>query len=133
MAKTGISPALPLAYTKEDGPYGLNKNIRDSIQQNFKNLLLTTKGERVMIPEFGVGLRSFLFRNFTPALLEEIRAEINRQVSTYMPFIDVVEIEFVTSDEQPNLVALNQLNLRIRYIILPTNEEDELSIFESVN
>ena len=86
-----------------------------------------------MIPNFGVGLRSFLFRNFTPALLEEIRAEINRQVSTYMPFIDVVEIEFVTSDEQPNLVALNQLNLRIRYIILPTNEEDELSIFESVN
>ncbi len=133
MPKSGISPALPLLYTKEDGPYGLNKTIGDSIQQNFKNLLLTSKGERVMIPNFGVGLRSFLFRNFTPALLEEIRAEINRQVSTYMPFIDVVEIEFVTSDEQPNLVALNQLNLRIRYIILPTNEEDELSIFESVN
>jgi len=133
LPKSGISPALPLLYTKEDGPYGLNKNIKDALHQNFKHLLLTSKGERVMIPNFGVGLRSFLFRNFTPALLEEIRSEINRQVATYMPFIDVVEIEFITSDQQPDSVALNQVNLRIRYIILPTNEEDQLSIFESVN
>ncbi|HAW79930.1 MAG TPA: hypothetical protein DCX27_09605, partial [Balneola sp.] len=79
MSRVGISPALPLAYTKEDGPYGLNKTIRDSIQQNFKNILLTSKGERVMLPNFGVGLRSFLFSNFTPSLLERIRAEINKQ------------------------------------------------------
>ena len=133
MPKSGISPALPLLYTKEDGPYGLNKSIKDALHQNFKHLLLTSKGERVMIPNFGVGLRSFLFRNFTPALLEEVRSEINRQVSAYMPFIDIVEIDFITSDQQPDLVALNQVNLRIRYVILPTNEEDELSIFESVN
>lgn len=133
MAKIGISPALPLLYTKADGPYGLNHTIRDAIHQNFKNLLLTAKGERVMIPDFGVGLRSYLFRNFAPSTFEEIRSEINRQVAIYMPFIDVVEIEFITSDEQPDTVALNQLNLRIRYIILPTNEEDQLSIFQSVN
>ena len=133
MGKVGISPALPLAYTKEDGPYGLNKTIRDSVQQNFKNLLLTTKGERVMIPEFGVGLRSFLFRNFTTSLLEEIRAEINRQVAIYLPFIEITELDFLTSDEQPDDIGLNQINLRIRYEILPINEADTLTIFESVN
>tara|TARA_R100001460_G_scaffold37488_1_gene71826 strand:+ start:265 stop:666 length:402 start_codon:yes stop_codon:yes gene_type:complete len=133
LAKTGISPALPLAYTKEDGPYGLNKNVRDAIQQNFKNLLLTTKGERVMIPEFGVGLRSFLFRNFTTSLLEEIRAEINKQVDTYLPFIEITELDFLTSDDQPDDISLNQINLRIRYEILPINEADTLTIFESVN
>ena len=131
MPKVGISPAL--AYTKEDGPYGLNKTIRDSIQQNFKNLLLTTKGERVMIPEFGVGLRSFLFRNFTTSLLEEIRAEINRQVAIYLPFIEITELDFLTSDEQPDDIGLNQINLRIRYEILPINEADTLTIFESAN
>ena len=133
MGKVGISPALPLTYTKADGPYGLNKNIRDAIQQNFKNLLLTTKGERIMIPNFGVGLRSFLFRNFTPGLLEEIRAEINKQVATYLPFIEIVELDFLTSNEQPDEISLNQINLRIRYEILPINEADTLTIFESVN
>ena len=101
MGKVGISPALPLTYTKADGPYGLNKNIRDAIQQNFKNLLLTTKGERVMIPN--------------------------------LPFIEIVELDFLTSNEQPDEISLNQINLRIRYEILPINEADTLTIFESVN
>ena len=86
-----------------------------------------------MIPEFGVGLRSFLFRNFTTSLLEEIRAEINRQVATYLPFIEITELDFLTSDEQPDDIGLNQINLRIRYEILPINEADTLTIFESAN
>tara|TARA_R110002074_G_scaffold288184_1_gene459869 strand:+ start:222 stop:620 length:399 start_codon:yes stop_codon:yes gene_type:complete len=132
LSRVGISVALPLAYTKEDGPYGLNKTIRDSIQQNFKNILLTSKGERVMLPDFGVGLRSFLFSNFTPSLLEQIRAEINKQVATYLPFIELTEIEFISSTESQE-VALNQLQIRIRYEITPINESDTLTIFESIN
>ena len=80
-----------------------------------------------------MGLRSFLFRNFTPSLLEEIRAEINRQVATYLPFIEITELNFLTSDNQPDEISLNQINLRIRYEILPINEPDTLTIFESVN
>lgn len=133
MSRVGISPALPLAYTKADGPYGLNKTIRDSTQQNFKNLLLTSKGERVMMPDFGAGLRAFLFRNFTPGLLEEIKNEINKQVAKYLPFIEVTEMEFLSSADQPNDISLNELHLRIRYIIIPINEADTLTIFESVN
>ena len=53
----GISPKLPLLVDKQDGPYGLNKRLNQSIKQNFKNLILTSPGERVMIPEFGVGLK----------------------------------------------------------------------------
>jgi phage baseplate assembly protein W len=132
LSRVGISPALPLVYTKEDGPYGLNKTIRDSIQQNFKNILLTSKGERVMLPDFGVGLRSFLFRNFTPGLLEEIRSEINKQVALYLPFIEITEIDFISSTENAD-VALNELQLRIRYEIMPINETDTLTIFESIN
>ena len=86
-----------------------------------------------MIPDFGVGLRSFLFRNFTPGLLEEIRAEINKQVAAYLPFIEIVELDFLTSTERPDEISLNQVNLRIRYEILPINESDTLTIFESVN
>ena len=44
----GISVRLPLAYSKEDGPYGLNKNIGQVVKQNFKNLVLTSPGERPM-------------------------------------------------------------------------------------
>ena len=133
MSRVGISPALPLQANKEDGPYALNKDVKDSTQQNFKNLLLTSKGERVMLPDFGVGLRGFLFRNFTPGLLEEMRSEIIKQTSKYLPFIEITEIDFQTSNDSPSDIALNQINLRIRYEIIPINESDTLTIFETVN
>ena len=52
----GISPRLPLVYDKTDGPYQLNKTLKQTFQQNLKMLILTMPGERPMIPEFGVGL-----------------------------------------------------------------------------
>jgi hypothetical protein len=51
----GYSVALPFVYNKEDGPYALNKNMLDVVKQNLKTLILTDRGERIMLPEFGVG------------------------------------------------------------------------------
>ena len=59
----GYSPKLPLVFDKtEDGPYGLNKTILETIKQNLKMLLLTNPGERIMNSDFGVGVRVFLFQ-----------------------------------------------------------------------
>ena len=52
----GISPQLPLVYSHTDGPYQLNKTLKDVVRQNLKMLILTAPGERIMVPEFGVGL-----------------------------------------------------------------------------
>ena len=56
----GISPKLPLTRDKQDG-YALNKTELDSIKQNVKMVVLTSPGERVMDPSFGVGIRKYLF------------------------------------------------------------------------
>jgi phage baseplate assembly protein W len=58
----GISPKLPISKNKEDG-YTLTKTYLESTQQNLKNLLLTVPGERMMDPDFGVGMNRFLFEN----------------------------------------------------------------------
>ena len=39
----------------------LTKTMMEVIKQNFKNLVLTNPGERVMLTDFGVGIRRFLF------------------------------------------------------------------------
>ena len=51
---TGISVKLPLRVTAEDGPYALNKDLVETTKQNFKNLVLTNPGERIMDINFGV-------------------------------------------------------------------------------
>ena len=60
-SKHGISVKLPLTYNSFDGPYTLNKKTKEAVRQNFKNLVLTAPGERVMDPQFGGGMRNFLF------------------------------------------------------------------------
>ena len=40
----GISQKLPLLVSDQDGPYGLNKKLRQAIKQNLKNLVLTSPG-----------------------------------------------------------------------------------------
>ena len=58
--KNFLTPALPL---KESGEldYKHVDEYGDLVRQNFKNLLLTIPGERMMDPDFGVGIQRFLF------------------------------------------------------------------------
>ena len=59
----GIAPKLPLALDSSDG-YALLKTIRTMIKQNFKMLILTVPGERIMDPAYGVGMKTYLFNSF---------------------------------------------------------------------
>ena len=43
---SGLSPKFPLTYSGADGHYSLNKTYSSMIQQNLKNLVLTSPGER---------------------------------------------------------------------------------------
>ena len=59
---SGLSPRLPLSVSTEDG-FTLVQDIRTLVKQNLKMLILTSPGERVMEPDYGVGMKNFLFEN----------------------------------------------------------------------
>tara|TARA_R100000231_G_scaffold122473_1_gene92635 strand:- start:3537 stop:3941 length:405 start_codon:yes stop_codon:yes gene_type:complete len=123
----GISPRLPLVYDKTDGPYQLNKTLKETFRQNLKMLILTIPGERPMVPEFGVGLYRFLFEGVNSVTFGTIAETINKQVSFYIPSISLENIDFLTSDEDSTL-QLNEVRVIIKYTIQPFNEKDELII-----
>tara|TARA_R100000406_G_scaffold86441_1_gene70473 strand:+ start:338 stop:742 length:405 start_codon:yes stop_codon:yes gene_type:complete len=123
----GISPKIPLVYSETDGPYQLNKTLKDTFKQNLKMLLLTIPGERIMEPEFGVGLYRFLFDSVSEDTFSRASTRIQEQVQRYIPAISLDEVSFVTSDEDPTL-GLNEVAVSIKYDILPNNGRDELII-----
>ncbi len=122
-----ISPQLPLSYSETDGPYRLNKTLTQTIRQNFKNLILTSPGERIMEPNFGVGLYNFLFEPLSGETMDRLVEKITEQKDVYMPSVNIEVIDFITSDENSNL-AYNQVQVVIQYNILPYNAKDELRI-----
>jgi phage baseplate assembly protein W len=123
----GITPKLPLLVDSYDGHYKLIKDYKELVKQNFKNLVLTSPGERVMDPEFGVGIRNYLFEQDDLTLRSAIQSRISQQVSRYMPFVQIIETSFSSQLSDPDF-GNNQLAVRIRYVILPLDQIDTLEI-----
>ena len=92
---SGISPKLPLYIDPVDG-IGLNKTLKQMTRQNLKMIILTSPGERIMHPKFGVGLRRYLFMNNTQSTLSDINRKIEEQVRTYLPSVRIRSIKFLS-------------------------------------
>lgn len=56
-----------------------------------KQLLLTEKGERVMIPNFGVNIRRFLFDPFDEDTFMGIREEVLDAIEQFLPTVRVLK------------------------------------------
>jgi phage baseplate assembly protein W len=128
----GISVALPLVYDDEDGPYRLNKTVLEAVSQNFKNLLLTSPGERIMIPDFGVGVRNFLFEPLEGQTYSNLRNAIDTQVNRYMPFLTINDVSFIDSSNNPS-VGFNEVRIIVSYTIDPLNESSTVEISERID
>ena len=105
----GLSIKLPLTRNSRDG-FRLIRFVDDLTRQNFKMLLLTNPGERIMEPDFGVGLKRFLFSPKTSAVTARIRDKINEQISIYMPMIVLDELSISGLDENNEVI-----NIKIFY------------------
>jgi len=119
-----ISPKFPLQFNAALGDYSANLTPAAMIKQNFKNLMLTNKGERVMDTGFGVGLRSYFFEPMLQRTYSKISKEVKVQTKKYMPFVKIKEINFQGSSGGED----NLLGIAITYVISPLAEVQILEI-----
>jgi phage baseplate assembly protein W len=102
----GLGPKLPLRIDVEDGPYKMYKSLLEMISQNLKILVMTSPGERVMDPDFGVGARNFLFANSITDLATAIQNKIHEQANMYMPAINITKILIEQDKDEDQKVFL---------------------------
>ena len=126
MKVRGLSPKLPLTYDEGEG-YLMNKKFAEVILQNLKMLLLTSPGERIMEPDFGVGLKRYLFEQNVGAVHGEIHAKIKSQVGIYIPSLQILKIDFFDSDDMPEL-GDNYLHITISFYIKPLDHTSQLDL-----
>ena len=117
-----LGVSLPIEKDSADG-FALNYGVKETLRQNFIMLIMTNPGERVMEPDFGVGIRTFLFTNKTENYRASITAKINQQVRRYMPAIIIGSIDFKELD-----IDRNSLSIRITYAIPDLGIQDLLEL-----
>lgn len=120
-----LAPILPLQEGSGE-QYSMIRDYHELAKQNFKMLLLTSPGERVMDTNFGVGLKKYLFELEDESVRRRIARDIESQVSEYMPYIRVNSITFPTSSET------NLLHIRIKYDIATLGIEEEISFSQPI-
>tara|TARA_Y100001972_G_C7619735_1_gene310775 strand:- start:136 stop:546 length:411 start_codon:yes stop_codon:yes gene_type:complete len=116
--KNFYTPILPLSRGK-NLDYEYHGTVVDVVKQNLKNILLTNPGERVMDPDFGVGVSRFLFE--VKGTFEDIlRDRVYRQISKYAPYVQLEDVE-ITGEEDNSVFVL------LKYSIDGLNLTDTLS------
>ena len=105
-----ISPVIPLSRDTKFG-VSLHTTIVGNARQNLLNLLLTNPGERID-PNYGVGLKRFLFENITSSTLENIQSKILSQASTYLPSILISDLIV-----EQSTISDNGINVKITFSI----------------
>tara|TARA_Y100000592_G_scaffold88746_1_gene144954 strand:- start:533 stop:922 length:390 start_codon:yes stop_codon:yes gene_type:complete len=124
---SGLSVSLPFRRDPQDG-FGMNKTYKDVAVQNLKMLILTSPGERIMDPLFGVGLRDYLFDQDLPTTHGSIAARIRSQVAKYLPYIHINNVSFDSQGtgnvDHPN----NQLSITVDFVITPLELSEQISL-----
>ena len=64
----------------------------DSVKEAIRNLLMTDRGERLMQPNLGAGLRQLLFENLIPSTFELIKERVKSTLEIYEPRADIIDI-----------------------------------------
>lgn len=88
----------------------------DDVEQAIQIILQTERGERPMLPDFGGGLRRFLFEPNAPATHHAIEHVVREALIDWEPRIDIKRVEVKPSEEDPN-----QLLIHIDYVVRATN------------
>ena len=105
--KPGVT--FPLEITGDNAGYTAAE-LEETVRFNLKNIILTNPGERIMIPDFGVGVQRALFERVSIELLQNIRDRILEQVSIYADYLNVLNIQVIPIDEV-------SINIKLKYEI----------------
>ena len=126
----GLDAALPLSQNNSDLFYQLLRTIKSNIRQNLKMLLYTSPGERIMIPDYGVGIKRFLFEQAPEYFIDEA---IRRQVEKYLPEVVILSLNISRSEKLAKKTgATNNLSIELIYEISGYNVRDALIVVDSL-
>lgn len=111
------------------GFFNMSRTTEEQSVTNYINLLLTRKGERYFLVNFGVGLQDYLFEQNTEAIRTEIEFEIERQSAYWLPYIKNHKIEVLGRSNSVNGDEENAIQIIITFSVENSNANKTIIIF----
>lgn len=114
----GVGWAFP-PCTAADGSTDLAVYEQD-VEQAIRIILGTDQGERVMRPDFGAGLKSFVFGPVNQTTIRKVQTRVQDALIKWAPRIDVEQVTVTLDSER------NKLLVSVTYRVRVTNTRHNL-------
>jgi len=107
-----------------NGPAVFRSNFttKDAIKNNLINFFLTEPGERPLNPDFGGGIRSFVFEQISESNLGALKKNVESKLEFYFPRVVVNSLDVLRNDDT------NEITVQLKYSVSNTNISDNLTL-----
>lgn len=113
------------------GIFTTNYTSTQQARDNFRNLLLTRKGERLYHPEFGCNLLNIVFQPMTDYLINDINDVIRTAVSYWLPYLTIETLDInINSNE---IIPEHTVKITIKFSVFGSIETNTIVIFAAEN
>ena len=112
-----IGVAFPL---NESNMFKGTETIREQAKSNILNVLLTYPGERINLPDFGLGIKKLLFEQNID--LESLKSKVQSQINRYVPHIRLNNVQTGKSEDEHTLF------ISLTYTYTLDNSEDTIQL-----
>jgi len=119
--KSRVAIGVDLPFNSE-AVFRSNYQTKDAIKNNLINYLLTNPGERIANPNFGAGLREYIFTQITDDGLDFLQEDIQEKINQNFSNISLQSVEILNQEDK------NTIQINISYSVPNTDINDELEL-----
>lgn len=112
--------SFPVGVDSSTGTIRVSEFQQD-IKEAIWIILSTTKGERVMRPEFGCGIHDYVFSSLSTTNIGMMESTVREALVKWEPRIKVLGVSAEQDSSQPGKLVIN-----IEYVIRATNNRYNL-------
>ena len=102
--------------------FNSNYTTKNATKNNLINYFLTNPGERPLNPNFGAGLRAFIFEQITTGNLDFLKNEIEEKLELFFNNIEIQNLEILKQEDN------NTITVFLKYSIDNTGETDTINL-----
>jgi phage baseplate assembly protein W len=119
-----------MAFPFQVGSSGLPAATSDEdlIKESLIQIVLTSKGERVMRPEFGSGAFTYVFESNDQLLSSAVRNSVANAIGQFEPRVAVQRIDVQKAKNDGEYSYADSIIVTVYYIVLSTQNQDSVSV-----
>ena len=106
-------------------PFFNKSTSRDLVRSQITQLLRTKKGERPMLPTYGLSIDNYLFDPLTSQLATYIASDIKKQVQLYASNINLVSVRLFQDE---NVKGYGMPGIMISLTVMPKGDNQSLDV-----